>query len=372
MKIALVYDRVNKFGGAEQVLLAMHELWPEAELYTAVYNKATAQWANVFTVHSSFLQHLPFAKTHHELFPWLTPLAFETFSFKEYEIVVSITSAEAKNIITPPETLHICYCLTPTRYLWSGEEAYQQDPGLGIFSSLSKQIFPLIKNRLKRWDWYASKRPDLYVAISNIVKERIIHYYSQKVSSVIYPPVDTDFFIPSEKETSADAPYLLISRFVPYKKIDVVIEACNQLELPLMVVGSGRDEQRLRSLAGNTVQIISGALSKEQIRSYYQQSRAFLFAGEEDFGIVAAEAQACGKSVLCYEKSGMRDIIINGKTGVFVQKNDKDSFLKALQQFKPQLFSSTDCRNNALKFSKSLFQKKMKQFVEESFKVYYS
>lgn len=372
MKIAFVYDRINKFGGAEQVLLALHQIWPEADLYTAVYNQSTASWADVFRIHSSFLQHIPLAKTHHELFPWITPLAFESFSFSQYDVVVSITSAEAKSIVTTPDTLHICYCLTPTRYLWSGSETYRQQPGLGIFSGMSQVIFPRIRERLQRWDWYAAQRPDLYIAISSIVRDRIVSFYERDVAEIIHPPVNTDFFVPLNKTAGADAPFLIVSRFVPYKKIDIIIAACNALGAPLLVVGNGRDEQRLRRMAGKTVHIKSGSLSQEQILSYYQQCRAFLFAGEEDFGIVAAEAQACGKSVICYEKSGMRDIIIDGKTGILLKKNDVETFCSAIKAYTQKTFSSIDCRKNALRFSKKTFQTKIKRFVEENWKVYYS
>jgi len=168
MKVALVYDRVNKWGGAERVLLALHEIWPDAPLYTAVYDPKRAPWAKVFDVRPSFLQHFPFAKSHHELYPWLTQMAFESFSFDEYDVVISVTSAEAKAIITKPRTLHVCYCLTPTRYLWSGYETYQETTR-GLVKQLHRWMVP----HLRKWDMVASSRPDYYIAISKRVKERI-------------------------------------------------------------------------------------------------------------------------------------------------------------------------------------------------------
>ncbi len=194
IRIAFVYDRVNKIGGAERVLQALHELWPSAPLYTAVYNKDSAKWADVFSVQPSFLQSIPFSKTHHEWFALCTPMAFESFSFDEFEIVISITSAEAKNIITKPGTAHICYCLTPTRYLWSGSKDYAKNPHIGLPKSIVRFGHSVLSPLLRTWDLLASKRPDKYVAISERVKSRIESYYKQDVDAVLYPPVNTDFF----------------------------------------------------------------------------------------------------------------------------------------------------------------------------------
>src|SRR4030042_769573 len=190
MNIALVYDRINKFGGAERVLLALHEVWPDAPLFSAVYDPSRAQWANVFRVKPSFLSSFPFAKRHHELYPWLTPMAFESFTFDPYDAVISVTSAEAKGILTKPTTLHICYCLTPTRYLWSGYGNYTRESTLGLPKWATGGALSKSSSLLRQWDGIASSRPDYYGAISRHVEERIRKYYTKGVEQVIYPPVD--------------------------------------------------------------------------------------------------------------------------------------------------------------------------------------
>ena len=185
MKVALVYDRVNKWGGAERVLLAFHKLFPEATLYTSVYNPKNAPWAKAFAIKTSFLQSFPYASSSHEFYPFLMPLAFENFSFDEYDLVISVTSEAAKGIMTKPKTMHICYCLTPTRYLWSGYSDYFDN---SFFRFATKPVI----SYLRSWDMVASQRPDMYIAISKEVKERIKKYYGRE-SEVIYPPVDIAF-----------------------------------------------------------------------------------------------------------------------------------------------------------------------------------
>ncbi len=370
MKIALVYDRVNKFGGAEQVLLALHEVWPNAPLYTAVYDKQKATWAKVFKVHTSFLQRIPSAKRHHELFPWLTPLGFELFNFDMFDVVISITSAEAKTIITKPHTLHICYCLTPTRYLWSGYTSYQQEPGLGRFSWLSKIVLSLSHSILKKWDFYAAQKPDYFIAISNLVSHRIESFYKRTVDAVIYPPVTMSAFPLAEKTNTEHAPFLVVSRLVSYKRIDIVIDACTKLNLPLVVIGDGKDAQRLIKRAGKNVTFIRNKLTTEELARYYQQCRAFLFAGEEDFGIVAAEAQASGKPVLCYKKSGIAEIIIPGKTGEVFEEQTVECLVNALSQFHLETYDPVACRKQASQFDIVRFKKQISLFVANVLKEY--
>ena len=204
LRVALVYDRVNKFGGAERVLLALHKIWPKAPLYTSVYDSQGAPWAKDFNVIPSFVQKFPLAKKKHEIYPWLMPFAFESFNlaqhrtgsgagFDKFDIVISVTSAEAKGIITKPETLHLCYCLTPTRYLWSSYEHYLKNPRYGVFNSLAELLMKPMLSNLRKWDKVASQRPDHYIAISKTVKKRIKKYYDRD-ADIIYPPVDIKKF----------------------------------------------------------------------------------------------------------------------------------------------------------------------------------
>lgn len=365
LKVALVYDRINKIGGAERVLEALHEIWPTAPIYTAVYNKNTAKWADMFRVYTSFLQSLPVARVHHEWFAWATPMAFERFSFDEYDVVLSVTSAEAKNIITKPGTVHICYCLTPTRYLWSGASEYMTHSHIGLPTWLVKPVLSLTQTYLRDWDLIASTRPDYYLAISERVKQRILTYYARNVERVIYPPVLIDFFTPStdKKPPHHKAYFLIVSRLVAYKKVDQVIAACNQLKLPLVVIGNGAEETYLKKMAGNTIQFIDSVTDVE-LRTWVRGCTAFIFAGDEDFGISTVEAQSCGKPVIAYKHSGVSEIVIDGVTGVLYDEQTTEGLVAALNTFRKQWYDSTLCRRNAERFSLSRFKSEMKNAVE--------
>lgn len=367
MKVALVYDRVNKWGGAERVLLALHELYPDAPLYTAVYDKKNATWADVFDVRPSFLNSIPFATSFHEVLPVLTPFAFESFSFDEFDLVISVTSAEAKNIITKPHTYHLCYCLTPTRYLWSGYDQYLKTPGLGIVSSIAGRMLEKLAPILKRWDRVAASRPDSYVSISKRVKDRIQMYYKRRVEKVIYPPVDTAAFIhtPLSTNTSNAGYFLTVSRLVSYKKVGLLIRACNELNIPLVIVGSGREERVLRTIAGNTITFVTKHLTEKELVSYYDNCRAFLYAADEDFGIAAVEAQSRGKAVIAYRQSGVAESVIDGKTGILFERQSVESMKKAIDVFEHSIIKSADCKNQAAFFSKERFKDEMKSVVAE-------
>jgi glycosyltransferase involved in cell wall biosynthesis len=371
MKIALVYDRINKFGGAERVLQALHQLWPQAPLYTAVYNQSATPWAKDFDIRSSFLQKFPLAKTHHELYPWLTPLAFESFNFDDYQVVISVTSAEAKAIITHPKILHLCYCLTPTRYLWSHQKEYQSSPGLGIFNRLGRLVFSLSKPRLQAFDRVASSRPDLYLAISKTVQKRISQYYHRH-SKIIYPPVDVQKFsristfskkTPASFAASAADYFLVVSRLTPYKKVDLAIKACNQLKENLVIVGSGREQASLKKLSGPTIRF-TNQISDDQLVYLYQNCQALIMPQEEDFGIVALETQAAAKPVISFYKGGATETVIPGQTGIFFKNQTVDSLIKAVKQFKTYSWDKKAIRSQAKKFDIKIFKQKIKTYVE--------
>ena len=353
MKVALVYDRVNKIGGAERVLKALHEIWPEAPLYTAVYNPKTAPWAKEFKIIPSFLNKFPLAKKHHEFYPWLTPIAFESFDFGEFDLVISVISAEAKGIITKTKTKHLCYCLTPTRYLWSGYQEYFQNKG---FRFLTKPIV----NYLKQWDKIASQRPDDYFAISKNVQSRIKKYYKRD-AEVIYPPVDVKKFQPAVKNKAGDY-FLIVSRLVPYKKNDIAIKAFNQLGWPLKIIGSGSESKKLKRMAKSNIEFL-GQLTDQELLSYYQNCRALIFPQEEDFGLVPLEAQACGKAVIALAKGGALETIIEGKTGSLFYPQTSKALIKKLKEFRINGYKPEDCRKNAEKFSQELFKKRFKQLA---------
>lgn len=362
MNVALVYDRVNKWGGAERVLLSLHQIFPSAPLFTAVYDKKRAAWANVFQVHPSFLQHLPFAKNAHESLALLTPMAFESFNFDGFDVVISVTSAEAKAIITRPGTVHICYCLTPTRYLWSGFHEYLRQPGFGVMNPFARFGLLIFGSLLRRWDLVASQRPDFYIAISRRVKDRIMKYYHRRVAAVIYPPVEVPKFL--SKPVSRKPYFLTVSRLVGYKRIDVIIRAFNELQLPLIVIGNGHNKGELTNIAGKTVQFVSRHLTDEELTTYYRECRAFIYAADEDFGLSAAEAQAYGAPVIAYKRSGVAEFVQDGISGVLFDAQNSGSLIGAVRKFIRMRFDDDVCRRAVYGLRSDAFFDTMKQTVE--------
>ena len=347
-KTAIVYDRVNKFGGAERVLLTLHEMFPEAPLYTSVYNSKTAEWANVFPkIYTSFLQNFKFVRKHHQFFGWLMPIVFEQFNFSEYDLVISVTSEAAKGIITLPKTKHVCLMLTPTRYLWSGYNFYFKNQFLKFISK------PII-NYLRWWDKVAANRPDKIIAISTVVKERIKKYYGRD-SVIIYPPVALQLINP--KPTIYSKEYFFIhGRFEPYKKLGLVVDTFNELELPLVVSGNGSEFKRLKRKANQNIKFVEKPID-EELSELYSNAKAFLMPQEEDFGITSVEAQSFGVPVIAYKKGGALDTVIDGKTGVFFNKQTKESLKQAIAKFDTMSFNSGYLITNASRFSKDIFKK---------------
>lgn len=364
MKVALVYDRVNKWGGAELVLLALNEIFPKASLYTAVYDQKKAPWAKKFPkVVPSFLQKIPFAKDAHELLGAFTPIAFETFDFSRFDLVISVTSEAAKGIITKPKTLHICYCLTPTRYLWSGHDFYFKNPQgklqtIPFFGQASR---PFV-SYAKYWDKIAAQRPDQVIAISTAVKKRIRKYY-QRDSEIIFPPVDLDMFT-QIKPTKREDFYLIVSRLEPYKRVDLAIKAFNKLGKKLVIVGIGGQERKLKAIARDNI-FFAGELTYKEMSRYYKQCRGYVFPQEEDFGIVAVEAQAAGAPVIAYNAGGALDTVIEGKTGIFFNQQKKEDLIKAVKRFEEMRFDHNEIVDNAKKFSKERFKKEFRQLIKD-------
>lgn len=364
MKVALVYDRINKWGGAERVLLALHKLFPKAPVFTSVYSPTHARWADGMDIRPSFLQKYPHAVSHHELYPFLMPVAFERFSFSEYDLVISLTSEAAKGIITKPGTRHICYCLTPTRYLWSGYEEYFKNPVFKILAS------PAI-SYLRKWDKIAARRPDTVIAISKEVKRRIKKYYNID-TVVIYPPVEIAFsserLASSLKRNKKDKPYFLIvsrlSKFTRYKRIDLAIRACNELRLPLKIIGVGNWKKELQKIAGPTVEFL-GDVDDSKLSSYYQNCRALLFPALEDFGLTVVEAQKFGKPVIAFRGGGAIETIKEGKTGLFFDQQTKDSLIQTLRIFDTMKFDAAECEKNAEQFSEENFNSSFLKLVQK-------
>jgi glycosyltransferase involved in cell wall biosynthesis len=354
-KVAIVYDRVNKWGGAERVLLSLHEIFPKAPLFTSVYDNKKAPWAKVFPrVITSFLQNIPFTRSNHEFLAPFMPFVFESFDFSGYDLVISVTSEAGKGIRTGPDTFHLCYCLTPTRYLWSGYNDYFKNP---IFKAITKPIIYI----LRIWDKKVAQRPDIMIAISTDVQKRIKKYYHRD-SEVIFPPVNTLMNRIIEKNPKY---YLLVSRLdYGYKKVDLAIKAFNRLGYPLVIIGTGREESRLKSMAEKNIRFV-GKLSEKELIRYYRGAKALVMPQEEDFGIVSVEAQSYGVPVIAYKKGGAIDSVINGKTGIFFEKQNSDSLMNAIKKFEKTRFVVDNLYTNARKFSKKVFKTKILEQVSK-------
>lgn len=365
MKVALVYDRINKWGGAERVLLALHEIFPDAPLFTSVYSKQSAKWAEIFPkVIPSFINKIKFIQKRHELLPFFMPILFESHDFSDYDLVISITSEAAKGVITKFPTYHVCYCLTPTRYLWSGYDLYfkkfKKGTPLGLISH------PFVRY-LRRWDKVASQRPDAMIAISQTVQNRIEKYYGRE-SKVIYPPVDVDCFSTTSlrsgvvKQVRQKDFYLIVSRLVPYKRVDLAIKAFNQLKKPLIIIGTGSEETRLKKMAGKNIKFV-GQLTDAELAGYYKKCTVYVMPQEEDFGLAAVEAQSFGKCVIAFNKGGAREIIIPNKSGIFFSKQSVESLINAIKKFEKAKFDENLIRRNARRFSKERFKKEFLKLV---------
>lgn len=353
-RVAIVYDRINKWGGAERILLALHQIFPEAPLFTSVYDRQKAEWAKDFDVRTSFLQKTPFAQSRHELFALVMPIAFENFNFDAYDVVISVTSEAAKGIITKPQAKHICICLTPTRYLWSGYNDYFRG---SFFQWVSR---PAV-SYLRAWDKIAAQRPDVYIAISQEVQGRIKRYYGRK-SILVYPPLTIRNQESKIKNHEIAGSYFLVvsrlSRFAQYKRVDLAIKACTELRLPLVIVGDG-DIDYFKQGAGRTVTFI-GKVSDEELTTYYKQSFALIFPGNEDFGLTMVEAQFFGKPVIAYRAGGALEIVKEGKTGKFFDTQTVSSLSAALKSFRESDYNREDCIKNAERFTFEQFEKNIK------------
>ncbi len=360
LRVALVYDRVNKWGGAERVLLALHKIFPKAPLYTSVYNRKTAKWAKEFDVKTSYLQSLPLARKYNELMALFMPASFESFSFDEYDLVISVTSEAAKGIITKPKTVHISYCLTPTRYLWSSYEDYFSNRLIRFLSKGSVSY-------LKSWDKVASARPDHFIAISTEVKSRIKKYY-QRESEIIFPPLMIEK--PGEIKRTKQNFFLFVSRFSRfsyYKRADLVIEAFNRLGLPLKVVGSGPMLNSLKERAKKNIEFL-GELTDARLAYYYENCTALVFPGKEDFGLVMVEAQAFGKPIIAYKAGGALDIVTEDQTGMFFEKQTVGSLVQALKRFDERGYNKAEIVKSSERFSFDIFKRGLEDFIKEKTK----
>lgn len=362
LKVALTHDWLTNLGGAERVVLAMSEAYPEAPIYTSVYGAQRLPQFKDKRVVTSYLQHWPLAKSRHQLYPLARMRAFESFDFSDYDVVLSSCSAEAKSIITSTETLHISYIHTPIRYYWSGYNDYLASPGFGWLNPAVKLVLPRLINRLRQYDFATAQRPDILLANSKTVQARIKKYYKRD-SIVLYPPVDLDRF-DVKKATTGDY-YLVVSRLVPYKKVDLIVKAFAGLDKKLIVAGSGSQLSNLQALAGGNVEFRID-LDDDQIADLYLGAKALIFAAEEDFGITPVEAMACGKPVICLGRGGAAETVVDGQTGVYFKNQTVKDLCAALKRFEKLSFDAKKIRQRAENFSKTKFITELKKIVDNA------
>ena len=359
MKVALVHDFLNQWGGAERVLNALHELYPEAPVYTLMYDEEGTKghfegWKIISTLKGSTAR-----RWRKFLLPFY-PMLIEKFDLSNFDLVISSANSFAKGVLTRPETLHICYCHTPTAYLWSYAHQYLAEQRLGGLTGAATRW---MLHRQRMWDRVAAERVDVWVANSKNVQERIKKFY-RKDSTVIYPPVDTNRFSVSRQH---DNYFLYASRLSGYKNPSLVIETFNRLKLPLIIVGTGDELPRLQQMAATNI-TFTGWLPDEDVAKYMSRCQALIFPVEEDFGIVPVEAMAAGRPVIALARGGAVETVISGKTGLLFDAATVESLTAAVQQFERQAgkFDPKLIRRHAEGFDRSVFTSRMKRFVEQS------
>jgi len=360
MKVALIHDHLAQDGGAEKVLKVFSDMYPNATIFTLLYEKKQVnKYFKNRRIETSIIQRLPGGVKHYQWYMPFMPMAVEFFDLDEYDLVISDASAFAKGVITPSETPHICYCHTPTRYLWDYTHKYIKELK---YNKYFKKVISLMLNYIRVWDRAAADRVDYFIANSKTVKKRISKYYKAE-SKVIYPPVETDIFKVSEDIGDY---YLIGARLSPYKRFDVVIEAFKKSNQKLKIFGSGVDEKRLKEIAGDASNIeFLGRVSDEEMAQLYSECRAFINPQDEDFGITAIEAMASGRPVIAFRRGGATETVLEGVTGEFFDFQDKENILSLIEKFDYKKYNSVQIREHALKFSRERFINEIKDFVEE-------
>ncbi|MFA6417498.1 MAG: glycosyltransferase [Patescibacteria group bacterium] len=365
MKVALIHDHLAQDGGAEKVLKVLADMFKDAPIFTLLYEKKNVdKYFKDRQIETSVIQKLPGGVKHYQWYLFFMPIAVEFFDLRGYDLVISDTSSFAKGVITSPDTLHICYCHTPTRYLWSDTHQYINELN---YNKWLKKIISLILNRLRLWDRLAADRVDLFIANSQTVQKRIAKYYRRE-SFLIYPPVETDKFKIAERNENQEPPYFLVGcRLAPYKRVDIVIAAFKELgsDYRLKIFGDGVDMERLKRLADGAANIeFLGRISEEAKPDLFAGALAFINPQEEDFGITAVESMAAGRPVIAYRKGGATETVIEGKTGVFFDVQTSDSVAQAVREFRADNFNPQDIKAWAEKFSTDNFKNQISEFIK--------
>jgi len=361
MRVALVHDYLSQDGGAERVLLELQKIWPDAPTYVWFYNKNNFEGTfEEKDIRTSFIQKLPFGKTHYQWYLPLLPMATERHDLSEFDVVISSASSFAKGIITRPETLHICYCHTPTRYLWTDTHEYIEN--LRYNRLIKKIIIPPVLGRLRLWDQLSTTRVDHFIANSKTVRSRIWKYYRRQ-SSVIHPPIELNHFTPS---ATIGEYFVTGGRLVPYKRFDLVIKAFNRLKYPLKIFGDGPEMEHLKKIAKSNTEFL-GKITEKEKAEILARAQAFIHPQIEDFGITPIESMAAGRPVIAFAQGGATETVIPDVTGTFFHHQDWEGLLDAVLHFDPTSFNSETIRQHALKFSTEQFQEKIKRMVNDRY-----
>ncbi len=355
LRIAILHDYLNQYGGAERCLEAFHDIFPEAPVYTLVYDSSVLPQYSGWDIRTSFVDKIPFARYGYRYFIPLFPMAVKSFNLYEYDLVISMSHAWVKGAFVP-NGVHINYCLTPTRYIWDLYDEYKRDKYIPLLGRLS---LPAVAFLLRKWDLAANKGIDRFVAISETVKERIAKYYNSD-SEIIYPPVKTDFFV--WKKYEREDFFITVSRLKAYKRIDLIVKAFAENKLPLKVVGKGPELPRLKKLASENIEFLTN-VDDGGLVELYNRAKGFVFAGFEDFGIVNAEALSCGLPVIAYNRGGAAEIVDDGVSGILYDEQSPEGINRAIERFFPMKFDSAEIRNAGLKFSEGSFKEKWIELV---------
>lgn len=354
MNLAIIADWLPVYAGAEHVIAAMHDIWPDAPIFTPIANRSKIGPLASADIRTGPLQKwYALTGNHQWMLPWM-PRAIENIDLRGFDIIISSSHAISKGIIPPSTARHLCYCHTPMRYAWEMEDEYLDD--FNVPKILRRAIKEKLK-QIRKWDLTTAARVDQFIANSSTVQERIKRIYNRD-SIVIHPPVAEHFFQTDNRQPTTDPYYLTVGRHVPYKRTDLLIQAANAMKIPLKVGGSGKDFERLKAMAGPTVEML-GFVPDENLPKLYANAKAFLFAPFEDAGVVPLEAQACGTPVVAFGKGGVLDTVIDGETGVYFSEQTVDAVTDAIQRFEKMTFDTEVIREHAKKFSAERFREKM-------------
>jgi len=363
IKVAIVSDWLTNMGGAERVILELHKIFPKAPIYTSTFEKDKMPLFSDADVRTSWMQKLPGFLRKHQLLTVPRQLYFGHLKLKGYDIVISASGAEAK-AVRAPDGVHIDVCFTPTQYYWVRTKEYLRKDSFGIFSPLLRLGLRLLLPFARRWDLKASKRPDKMYAISTEVQKRIKKIY-ERDTELLYPPADIERFAASGKQKRDG--FVIFGRQVHYKRIDLAIAACNELSKKLVVIGKGPEHEALKNMAGPTIEFKTN-VSDEDIFKYVSSAEAFIFPNEEDFGIVAVEAQAAGTPVIAYRAGGSLDTVVEGVTGEFFDKQTVKGLVEKLKGFNYKIYNPSAIKEQADKFSNQAFRSRVEEIIEVNHK----